>query len=89
MSILFKAVELSFSDVLIYRASGIGDFGIEGIESFLRDHICGDVCLRLLLDQTAPLTLDGNHNESDSELPVEPALGAGIQDAEENTEASE
>ncbi|KAJ7082793.1 kinase-like domain-containing protein, partial [Mycena epipterygia] len=30
-------------------ASGVGDFGITGIESFLRDHICGDICLRLRL----------------------------------------
>jgi len=81
-------VKLSLSDVLIYRASGVGDFGIEGIKSFLQDHTCGDVCLHLLLDQTAPLTLDGNHNEGDSELPAEPASGAGVQDAEGNTEAS-
>ncbi|KAJ7144011.1 kinase-like domain-containing protein [Mycena epipterygia] len=38
-------------------ASGVGDFGITGIESFLRDHICGDICLRLRLDKTAPLIL--------------------------------
>ncbi|KAJ7090464.1 kinase-like domain-containing protein, partial [Mycena epipterygia] len=30
-------------------ASGVGDFGIEGIETFLRDHTCGDICLRLQL----------------------------------------
>ncbi|KAJ6452514.1 kinase-like domain-containing protein, partial [Mycena sanguinolenta] len=29
--------------------SGIGDFGIQGIKSFFRGHICGDICLRLHL----------------------------------------
>ncbi|KAJ7733567.1 kinase-like domain-containing protein [Mycena maculata] len=37
--------------------SGVGDFGMEGIQSFLRDHVCGDICLRLRLDQTALLVL--------------------------------
>ncbi|KAK7007244.1 hypothetical protein R3P38DRAFT_2432505, partial [Favolaschia claudopus] len=30
--------------------SGIGDFGLEGINSFIQDHSCGDVCNRLALD---------------------------------------
>ncbi|KAJ7231517.1 kinase-like domain-containing protein [Mycena rebaudengoi] len=38
-------------------ASGVGDFGIEGIQSFLRDHTCEDICLRLRLDKTAPLVI--------------------------------
>ncbi|KAJ7856076.1 kinase-like domain-containing protein, partial [Mycena olivaceomarginata] len=29
--------------------SGVGDFGIEGIQSFFRDPVCGDICLRLRL----------------------------------------
>ncbi|KAJ7856017.1 hypothetical protein B0H13DRAFT_1473929, partial [Mycena leptocephala] len=48
-----------------YSASGIGDFGIEGIESFLRDHTCRDVCLRLRLDKTAPLVLNEEETEDD------------------------
>ncbi|KAJ7659811.1 hypothetical protein DFH06DRAFT_1130566 [Mycena polygramma] len=48
-------------------ASGIGDFGIEGIQSLLRDHDCGAVCLRLGLDKTAPLVLAINHVESDDD----------------------
>ncbi|KAJ6533911.1 kinase-like domain-containing protein [Mycena vulgaris] len=35
-------------------ASGFGDFGIDGIQSFLNDHICGDICLRLRLDKRSP-----------------------------------
>ncbi|KAJ7456336.1 hypothetical protein B0H11DRAFT_1925661 [Mycena galericulata] len=31
--------------------SGIGDFGLEGIRSFVCDHECGDVCRSLGLDQ--------------------------------------
>ncbi|KAJ7171948.1 kinase-like domain-containing protein, partial [Mycena filopes] len=29
--------------------SGIGDFGVSGIKSFIRDHVCGDVCRSLSL----------------------------------------
>ncbi|KAJ6583944.1 kinase-like domain-containing protein, partial [Mycena vulgaris] len=36
----------------------VGDFGIEGIKTFFRDHICGDICLRLRLDKTAPLVVN-------------------------------
>ncbi|KAF8214474.1 hypothetical protein K438DRAFT_1926918 [Mycena galopus ATCC 62051] len=43
--------------------SGSGDFGLEGIQSFLDDHICGDVCRRLDLDKTAPLMLDSDVGE--------------------------
>ncbi|KAJ7512434.1 kinase-like domain-containing protein [Mycena galericulata] len=32
--------------------SGIGDFGLEGIRSFICDHECGDVCRSLGLDQS-------------------------------------
>ncbi|KAJ7825810.1 hypothetical protein B0H14DRAFT_2596271 [Mycena olivaceomarginata] len=46
-------------------ASGIGDFGFEGIRSFLCDHSCGDICLWLHLDKTAPLDLNGNGEEQD------------------------
>ena len=35
--------------------SGIGDFGIEGIDTFIRDHTCGNICLRLGLDKKVPL----------------------------------
>ncbi|KAJ7304696.1 kinase-like domain-containing protein, partial [Mycena albidolilacea] len=40
--------------------TGVGDFGIEGIQSFLRDHICCDICRRLGLDRTASLVLEDN-----------------------------
>ena len=31
--------------------SGIGDFGIDGIKTFIQDHQCGDICLCLGLDK--------------------------------------
>jgi len=43
--------------------SGVGDFGKEGIATFLRDHICGDVCLRLLLDVNVALGTPHDHGE--------------------------
>ncbi|KAJ7734464.1 kinase-like domain-containing protein, partial [Mycena metata] len=45
--------------------SGIGDFGIEGIQSFFRDHVCADICLRLHLDKTVPLILDDAIEDSE------------------------
>ncbi|KAJ7735776.1 kinase-like domain-containing protein [Mycena metata] len=38
--------------------SGIGDFGKPGIQTFIRDHKCGDVCRALDLEKSVPLTLD-------------------------------
>ncbi|KAJ7716602.1 hypothetical protein B0H16DRAFT_1277880, partial [Mycena metata] len=45
--------------------SGIGDFGIEGIQSFFRDDVCADICLRLHLDKTVPLILDDAIEDSE------------------------
>ncbi|KAJ7738812.1 kinase-like domain-containing protein [Mycena metata] len=47
------------------RASGVGDFGIEGIQSFFHDHVCADVCLRLRLDKTVPLIFDDAIEDSE------------------------
>ncbi|KAK7029317.1 kinase-like domain-containing protein [Favolaschia claudopus] len=47
--------------------SGIGDFGLEGINSFIQDHSCGDVCNRLALDEVAPLIFDTSSNEEQEE----------------------
>ncbi|KAJ7024132.1 hypothetical protein C8F04DRAFT_922137, partial [Mycena alexandri] len=49
------------------RASGVSDFGIEGIQSFFRDHVCRDVCLRLRLERTVPLVLARNPEDRDQE----------------------
>ncbi len=35
--------------------SGIGDFGREGINAFLQDHQCGEICKCLHLDEDIPL----------------------------------
>ncbi|KAK7001195.1 hypothetical protein R3P38DRAFT_2559268, partial [Favolaschia claudopus] len=56
--------------------SGIGDFGLEGINSFIRDHSCGDVCNRLALDEVAPLIFDTSRNEEQDNSPS-PELANG------------
>ncbi|KAG6855319.1 hypothetical protein H0H87_005060 [Tephrocybe sp. NHM501043] len=38
--------------------SGIGDFGIEGMVSFLKDHECLDVCHGLGLDKSMPIDVN-------------------------------
>ncbi|KAG6825290.1 hypothetical protein H0H87_009837, partial [Tephrocybe sp. NHM501043] len=38
--------------------SGIGDFGIEGMVSFLKDHECLDVCCGLGLDKSMPIDVN-------------------------------
>lgn len=42
---------MDFSD------SGIGDFGTEGINTFIKSHECGAICKRLGLDEGVPLKL--------------------------------
>jgi hypothetical protein len=49
------------------RTTGVGDFGIEGIQSFLRDHICCDICRRLGLGCTASLVLEDNDQGDDDQ----------------------
>ncbi|KAF7354006.1 hypothetical protein MVEN_01087400 [Mycena venus] len=56
-------------------ASGVGDFGMQGILSFLEAHTCRDICRRLGLDKTAPLLLD-----NDSEEPATP----DVRDSEDD-----
>ncbi|KAK7058136.1 kinase-like domain-containing protein [Favolaschia claudopus] len=52
--------------------SGIGDFGSEGIETFLKDHICGDICVALNLDKEVPLDAVEQPNENDDDVPSTP-----------------
>ncbi|KAF9447913.1 hypothetical protein P691DRAFT_629353, partial [Macrolepiota fuliginosa MF-IS2] len=35
--------------------SGVGDFGHEGIDAFVQDHRCREICKRLGLDDDVPL----------------------------------
>ena len=39
------------------RDSGIGDFGEEGIATFLRDHRCNNICKLLKLNTEIPLVV--------------------------------
>ncbi|EAU89640.1 atypical/Alpha protein kinase [Coprinopsis cinerea okayama7 len=39
-----------------HKASGIGDFGEEGINKFVEEHVCQEVCLLLGFDKQFPLT---------------------------------
>jgi hypothetical protein len=62
---------------LTSRGSGLGDFGIEGIESFVNGHECNRLCEQLhlealeLVDKPAePESTEpseGGHNTSDDE----------------------
>ncbi|KAJ6473885.1 kinase-like domain-containing protein, partial [Mycena sanguinolenta] len=66
--------------------SGIGDFGIQGIKSFFRDHICGDICLRLHLEKSAPLKLsDEEDEEEDSDANGQPNEMAERADLDSET----
>ncbi|KAG6848200.1 hypothetical protein H0H93_002484 [Arthromyces matolae] len=38
--------------------SGVGDFGVEGMLTFLKDHECRDVCHGLGLDKSMPIDVD-------------------------------
>lgn len=53
---------MSFSCNSYNSNSGIGDFGVDGIKTFIRDHQCGDICLRLGLDKS--ITLGDQHGAS-------------------------
>jgi len=48
--------------------SGIGDFGVDGIKTFIRDHQCGDICRRLGLDKS--ITLGDQHGASASDSDI-------------------
>ncbi|KAJ6465319.1 kinase-like domain-containing protein, partial [Mycena sanguinolenta] len=66
--------------------SGIGNFGIQGIKSFFRDHICGDICLRLHLEKSAPLKLgDEEDEEEDSDANGQPNEMAERADLDSET----
>ncbi|KAJ6587419.1 kinase-like domain-containing protein [Mycena vulgaris] len=51
--------------------SGIGDFGIQGIETFVKDHQCNEICRGLMLHEIYPLVAEKNGqntgNTSDGE----------------------
>ncbi|KAK7029308.1 kinase-like domain-containing protein [Favolaschia claudopus] len=47
--------------------SGVGDFGSEGINSFVQDHECGTVCSALELDQLYPLDAPPETQEADED----------------------
>ncbi|KAJ7081540.1 hypothetical protein C8R43DRAFT_965584 [Mycena crocata] len=63
--------------------SGIGDFGRSGMQSFIRDHKCNDLCRALSLDQLVPLEDDDSegapNNDGASSGSQSPTSGAGSQ----------
>ena len=75
------------------RNSGVGDFGEEGIASFIRDHKCNDICKRLRLDAEIPLqgTLHPlcNSNKSSSSKLVETDYGSEADETEPQSEAGD
>ncbi|KAJ7688592.1 hypothetical protein B0H17DRAFT_1202867 [Mycena rosella] len=48
--------------------SGIGDFGMKGIQTFLRDHTCGEVCRALGLNDSVELRAPVVEQESEKSL---------------------
>ncbi|EAU85681.1 atypical/Alpha protein kinase [Coprinopsis cinerea okayama7 len=53
-----------------HKASGIGDFGEEGINKFVEEHVCQEVCLLLGFDKQfplAPVTLYEKYSKSEEE----------------------
>lgn len=42
---------------LLFRGSGLGDFGIEGIETFINTHECNRLCTELRFEESYPLQL--------------------------------
>ncbi|KAJ6589863.1 hypothetical protein DFH09DRAFT_1074369 [Mycena vulgaris] len=59
----------------------------KGIETFFRDHICGDICLRLRLDKTAPLIL--NEEPVANQQPASPPTEEDPLDKHDDTRDSE
>ncbi|KAJ7092241.1 kinase-like domain-containing protein [Mycena epipterygia] len=43
--------------------SGVGDFGEEGIETFVKDHKCNEICHGLVLHEAYPLVMEENGQE--------------------------
>ncbi|KAF9440676.1 hypothetical protein P691DRAFT_686846, partial [Macrolepiota fuliginosa MF-IS2] len=52
--------------------SGIGDFGPEGINAFIRDHHCKEICKRLGLDED--ISLDFVSSDLHSNAPEKPTI---------------
>lgn len=75
-SVRHSTFEFVYSLRVSNSASGIGDFGEDGIKTFIRDHKCGDICLRLRLDKavilddrrpsTGSTTPDPSHSDDDN-----------------------
>lgn len=64
--------------------SGIGDFGQDGIDTFIRDHTCGEICQRLGLDRSIPLRADSAENQQ-SQFPGQ---GGSDEDPENSGDES-
>jgi hypothetical protein len=51
----------------LFRDSGVGDFGEDGIKTFLHDHSCGPLCSSLGLKEQVPLNFDISGSEGSDE----------------------
>ncbi|KAJ7182928.1 hypothetical protein C8R43DRAFT_1116540 [Mycena crocata] len=47
--------------------SGVGDFGTKGIQSFVKDHKCGEICGGLMLHEFYPLKLNQDEEDDDGD----------------------
>jgi len=52
----------------VYRSSGAGDHGKEGILTFEKDHVCGPVCQEMGLDGSNDTSSDNSEEESEEDL---------------------
>jgi hypothetical protein len=50
-----------YTDFIFSSKSGVGDFGLAGIKTFLNDHTCGQVCTTLSLEAQVPLVVPDEH----------------------------
>lgn len=64
------------------RDTGVGDFGREGILTFLRDHSCNTVCRDLGLDRSMPLEFAESDNPQSSSGEDEEADGENEEGAD-------
>ena len=66
--------------IQILSDTGIGDFGPEGIASFVEDHLCDTICLGLGLNNQVPQVDDQQENGDAERTPEAEAADANLND---------
>jgi len=68
---LFFLLNINLLIVQIPSDTGVGDFGAEGIASFVEDHSCNTICLGLGLNNQIPQVDSDDEEEGDKNDNVE------------------